>query len=256
MPSVRRVKVFAVLVVCIVVTTLFYTSSLRQQRELDSRNFGDFYSKTVKGMENKKKSQAVKIDEDAEIAKNMAERLKQAAQVAKNNANAKAPKPDPPSSLVGVGSAAEGAREEKSVAGRKKYGAEGQKVVKEESQEEHDIETELNTILRKSPIIVFSKSYCPFSRKAKMVLEKYIIDPAPHIVELDLHPLGPGLQARLAELTGRKTVPNVLINAVSIGGGDDVADLDENDKLIDKIIELGNKKIEVKAKPVAAHGLK
>jgi hypothetical protein len=78
---------------------------------------------------------------------------------------------------------------------------------------------------------------------------------------LDLHPLGPGLQARLAELTGRRTVPNVLINAVSIGGGDDVVDLDRSNQLIDKIKEFGGKKIfDVLAKPVVDedhdHGLR
>lgn len=37
-----------------------------------------------------------------------------------------------------------------------------------ETDEEHKIETELNDILKRGPIIVFSKSYCPFSRKAKV----------------------------------------------------------------------------------------
>ena len=106
-------------------------------------------------------------------------------------------------------------------------------------------------------VIVFSKSYCPHSRRAKNILEKYDIDPAPYVVELDQHPLGPRLQARLTELTGRRTVPNVLINAVSIGGGDDVAGLDESKKLVAKILELGAKKIEVKEKPSdASHGLR
>lgn len=86
-----------------------------------------------------------------------------------------------------------------------------------------------------------------------------MIDPVPFVVELDQHPLGQGLQARLAGLTGRKTVPNVLINAVSIGGGDDVAGLDDSKQLIDKIKELGGKKmLEVKQRQVVAedHGLR
>lgn len=70
--------------------------------------------------------------------------------MAKDKANAKAPKPDPPSALVGVGSSSEGS--EKSVAGRKKLAAgEVQEPIKEETQEEHDIEVELNSILKKSP---------------------------------------------------------------------------------------------------------
>jgi len=45
-------------------------------------------------------------------------------------------------------------------------------------------------------------------------------------------------------MTGRKTVPNVLITGRSIGGGDDVAELDRTMKLIDKIKSLGGKQIQ------------
>lgn len=109
-------------------------------------------------------------------------------------------------------------------------------------------------------VIIFSKSYCPYSRRAKgILLDKYIIDPKPFVVELDQHPLGPALQARLAELTGRRTVPNVLINGVSIGGGDDIAELDSKRRLTDKVKDLGGKKmVEVKERPVEEelHGLR
>lgn len=80
------------------------------------------------------------------------------------------------------------------------------------------------------------------------------------MVELDQHPQGLQLQALLADKTGRRTVPNVLINGVSIGGGDDVAALDESKTLIDKINEFGGKKmIDVREKVVEAsedHGLR
>lgn len=91
------------------------------------------------------------------------------------------------------------------------------------------------------------------------MLEKYIIDPAPYVVELDQHPIGAGIQAHLATLTGRRTVPNVLINAVSIGGGDDIAKLDSEKTLVDKIQELGGKKmLDVRLRPIEeeSHGLR
>lgn len=95
-----------------------------------------------------------------------------------------------------------------------------------------------------SSVIIFSKSYCPYSKKAKaLLLEKYAIDPPPYIVELDEHPIGKALQDFLAAKTGRSTVPNVLINSVSIGGFDDVHDLDERQKLVAKIIDLGQKRV-------------
>jgi hypothetical protein len=148
----RRIKVFGLLIFLVVITLLFWTASLRQQREPDSRTVGDFYQKTVNGL-NKKPSTGGTTGEsdDDEVAKAMAQSLKEAAQVAKDKANAKAPKPDPPSILVGVGSAAEGAGE-RGVAGRKKFGAgDPQEPVKEETQEDHEVEAELNSILKKSP---------------------------------------------------------------------------------------------------------
>lgn len=71
--------------------------------------------------------------------------------------------------------------------------------------------------------------------------------PAPFVVELDKHEMGPAIQAHLAKLTGRKTVPNVMINGKSIGGGDDVAALDESGGLIEKVNSMA-KMTEVKLK--------
>lgn len=289
MPSVRRVKVFGIVVLMVVVTILFWTASLRQKRAQGPRTGGDFYAKTLQALDKKPNFPgAAATDNDAEVARAMAARLKKAEEVAKNNANAKGgAKPDPPSVVVGVGSSAEGHENERSVAGRKKFSpGDSQEPLKEETyeetQEEHDVETELNSILKKSPsepslhlenlvwvsdilikfltVIIFSKSYCPHSRRAKgILLDKYIIDPAPFVVELDQHPLGPKLQARLAELTGRRTVPNVLINGVSIGGGDEIAEFDTKKALVDKVKDLGGKKmldVKPRSAPEEDHGLR
>ena len=93
-------------------------------------------------------------------------------------------------------------------------------------------------------VIIFSKSYCPHSAKAKKILlEKYTIVPAPFVVELDTHPLGQGLQNALERSTGRRTVPNVLINGRSIGGGDDIQALDESGGLVEKVKGMAGKRI-------------
>ena len=39
---------------------------------------------------------------------------------------------------------------------------------KEESEEDHKVQHALNEILKKGPIIIFSKTFCPFSKKAKV----------------------------------------------------------------------------------------
>lgn len=113
----------------------------------------------------------------------------------------------------------------------------------------------MRKLTRAHVVIIFSKTFCPFSRKAKAILlHQYKINPPPYVVELDEHPLGPALQAALGKQTGRKTVPNVLINGKSIGGGDDVEELHQSNKLVAMIKKMGGKrmmevsKIEVKTK--------
>ena len=99
-------------------------------------------------------------------------------------------------------------------------------------------------------VIIFSKTYCPFSKRAKgLLLEKYTITPEPYVVELDVHPLGRQIQDKLGLMTGRKTVPNIMINGKSIGGSDDIALMDSNYELVDTIRTLGSvgeKTVEVK----------
>jgi glutaredoxin len=93
-------------------------------------------------------------------------------------------------------------------------------------------------------VIIFSKSYCPHSKKAKhILLEKYRIVPKPYVVELDQNPMGEQLQAFLHKTTGRRTVPNILLMGKSIGGGDSMQELDETDTLVAKVREIGGSRI-------------
>ena len=94
------------------------------------------------------------------------------------------------------------------------------------------------------PVIIFSKTYCPHSKRAKhILLDTYKIVPSPYVVELDEHPLGPQLQATLGQSTGRRTVPNILITGKSIGGGDEVAALHGSGKLLETVTTMGGKRI-------------
>lgn len=113
---------------------------------------------------------------------------------------------------------------------------------------------EFNNILSKSPVVIFSKSYCPFSKKLKHLLKtEYHISPPPMIVELDTHENGKELQDHIGKETGRFTVPNFIIDGQSRGGADDIIALHDNDELIDsfhswaagaaKIKRLGDKTI-------------
>lgn len=58
-----------------------------------------------------------------------------------------------------------------------------------------------------------------------------------------MHPLGTQLQEVLAGNTGRRTVPNILVNGMTIGGGDEVETLHDTGKLAAKIKTLGGKRV-------------
>lgn len=71
------------------------------------------------------------------------------------------------------------------------------------------------------------------------------------MVELDTHPLGVALQGRLSEMTGQRTVPNIMVSGKSIGGSDDIADLDGKKQLMDKIKSLGGTTVKMYLRPAA-----
>lgn len=272
MPSTRRVKLLAI-ALAIAVCTIFYLSN-------DSSS-QDFYSRTVAALD-KKQALDQEVARKLQDIKNAAKAQEPVIPTVPQKPIAASADDGKPIEVQVPAYAEEhdkenptmkiGDNDAKSVAGRKtilkdgetkdlqsgkeapmavdrekeKYPA-GKKVEKEEkveSEEDHEVEMELNSILKKGPIIIFSKSYCPFSAKAKRILlEKYTIVPAPYVVELDIHPLGPGLQAALAKSTGRRTVPNVLVSGRSIGGGDDIEALDAGGGLIDKVKGMAGKRI-------------
>lgn len=95
-----------------------------------------------------------------------------------------------------------------------------------------DAADSLEVLLESYEMIVFSKSYCPHSKRAKAILEFYDIRPRPLVYELDQEEHGGDLQKALGRLTGRTTVPNVMVHGQSIGGGDELAALDKSDQLV------------------------
>lgn len=63
------------------------------------------------------------------------------------------------------------------------------------------------------------------------------------MIELDQHDLGTGIQAALAKGTGRRTVPNVLVSGKSIGGGDEIEELDQAETVCTKLRSMGAKRV-------------
>lgn len=153
MPSARRLRLLLVGVLAVVVITLVYTSQMRAAEEADRRTINDFWHNTMNGLDKAhggKQDQTVlssnkagaKNEDDAQLAKDMRARLEAAAQKAKDSANAKVLRPEKPEQVIGIGSSAGGQGQDKD-----KSGPAGST----ETEEEHQVETTINEILKKSP---------------------------------------------------------------------------------------------------------
>ncbi|CAJ0941100.1 unnamed protein product, partial [Mesorhabditis belari] len=89
------------------------------------------------------------------------------------------------------------------------------------------------------PIVVFSKTWCPFCRKVKAALATYRLSvDSFEYVELDERNDLPGekILDELLQMTGARSVPRVFINGNFIGGCDDTIRL-QREGTLDKIIQ-------------------
>jgi glutaredoxin len=81
------------------------------------------------------------------------------------------------------------------------------------------------------PVVVFSKSYCPYSKRAKKLLESYNLSPPPKVIEVDLRADSPHIKTLLTRLTNRSTFPNVILHGRSLGGSDELVRMHEEGQL-------------------------
>ncbi|KAG9441767.1 hypothetical protein H6P81_017621 [Aristolochia fimbriata] len=87
----------------------------------------------------------------------------------------------------------------------------------------------VENVIYSNKIAIFSKSYCPYSIRAKNVFSR--LSEEPYIVELDLRDDGSEMQDVLLDLVGRRTVPQVFVHGKHIGGSDDTLEALANGKL-------------------------
>jgi len=76
------------------------------------------------------------------------------------------------------------------------------------------------------PVRIFTTSYCPYCVRAKRLLERKGVAYEEIDVEGDDE-----ARIRLAEQTGRRTVPQIFIGEHHVGGSDDLHDLEAQGKL-------------------------
>ncbi|CAM9380162.1 unnamed protein product [Ectocarpus fasciculatus] len=72
--------------------------------------------------------------------------------------------------------------------------------------------------IKDNKVMIFSKSFCPYCMQTKQLFADLGVNPT--VFELDRHRDGPEVQSALQSLTGQRTVPNVFINGIHVGGND------------------------------------
>ncbi|KAJ7063442.1 thioredoxin-like protein [Mycena amicta] len=81
------------------------------------------------------------------------------------------------------------------------------------------------------PLVVFSKTYCPYSKRAKTLLESYRLSPPPKVIEVDLRDDAEHLKQLLTRLTHHATFPNINLLGTSLGGSDQLQGLHHDGRL-------------------------
>eukprot|EP00894_Picocystis_sp_ML_P002394 jgi/Pico_ML_1/52911/g3548.t1 len=88
-----------------------------------------------------------------------------------------------------------------------------------------------------APVVVYSKSWCPFCMQVKGLFEKLGVQA--EVVEMDGMTEENEIMDALVELTGQSTVPNVFIGGQHVGGCDDAMQLHGEGKLEGMLKEAG-----------------
>uniref|UniRef100_A0A8C3AA57 thioredoxin-disulfide reductase (NADPH) n=1 Tax=Cyclopterus lumpus TaxID=8103 RepID=A0A8C3AA57_CYCLU len=93
----------------------------------------------------------------------------------------------------------------------------------------NELKSQIQQLIDSNQVMVFSKSYCPYCVKVKDLFKELNVEC--NVVELDLIEDGTTYQEMLLEMTGQKSVPNVFINKMHVGGCDKTMQAHEDGSL-------------------------
>uniref|UniRef100_H0YBI6 thioredoxin-disulfide reductase (NADPH) n=1 Tax=Homo sapiens TaxID=9606 RepID=H0YBI6_HUMAN len=86
------------------------------------------------------------------------------------------------------------------------------------SEAREELRRHLVGLIERSRVVIFSKSYCPHSTRVKELFSSLGVEC--NVLELDQVDDGARVQEVLSEITNQKTVPNIFVNKVHVGGCD------------------------------------
>lgn len=100
----------------------------------------------------------------------------------------------------------------------------------------------IRSIVEAYPVVVFSKPWCPYCKKALESLALAGLSKESDnllVIDLSKHDDSQEIQATLKAMTGRRTVPNVFVGGKSIGGGDETRSFQQKGELRPMLVEAG-----------------
>ena len=104
---------------------------------------------------------------------------------------------------------------------------------------EETVKNEISMLISDHKVMVFSKSYCPYCRRAKATISKYIKNFKVIEMDQEMEPKKmKTYQTYLKQITGASTVPRIFIDGKFIGGSDDIIDLDNRGKLKPMLVNI------------------
>ncbi|RDW71192.1 putative glutaredoxin Grx1 [Coleophoma crateriformis] len=80
--------------------------------------------------------------------------------------------------------------------------------------------TKAEQIINDNSVAVFSKSYCPYCKATKALLNE--MGAKYYAIELDQVDDGAAIQDALQQISGQRSVPNIYIKKQHIGGNSDL----------------------------------
>ncbi|PIA18742.1 thioredoxin-like protein [Coemansia reversa NRRL 1564] len=94
-------------------------------------------------------------------------------------------------------------------------------------------ERKVRNLIGRHRVMVFSKSYCPYSKNAKDLLSQYHNELGLEfgVLEADLEAEPMEVKAALGRVSARLTFPNIFVDGYSIGGSDELSMMHEKGDL-------------------------
>ncbi|KAJ2078532.1 hypothetical protein H4R24_004418 [Coemansia sp. RSA 988] len=94
-------------------------------------------------------------------------------------------------------------------------------------------ERKVRNLIGRHRVMIFSKTYCPYSKRAKDLLSQYQNERGLSfgVLEVDLEVEPMEVKAVLGRVSARLTFPNIFVDGYSIGGGDELSMMHEKGDL-------------------------